>query len=229
MRVGIIDLLDKEPPHNAYSRFMRANNTSVMTQVVAVWCEDQGHRVSMAYYSGSDLLAGGLPDDLEVVFFNSFSQTALVAYAMSAKLRAAGIVTVLGGAHARSYPEDAVLYFDYVVGFCDESLIRDLLQDCAPSRPVGHYLSATRHPPQLPGLTRRWKFLLPAMERAPLLRLVPMLGSVGCPYTCSFCVDAEIAYQPLDLEVLKADLRFFQRYRLPRSVLAWHDPNFGVR
>src|SRR5688572_1385527 len=116
MRVGIIDLLGKEPPRTAYSRFMRANNTSVMTQVVAVWCEDQGHRVSLAYYSGWELLAGGLPDDLDVVFFNSFSQTALVAYAMSARFRTAGVVTVLGGAHARSYPEDARRYFDYVVG-----------------------------------------------------------------------------------------------------------------
>ena len=229
MRVGIIDLLGKEPPRNAYSRFMRANNTSVMTQVVAVWCEDQGHRVSIAYYSGWQLLAGGLPDDLDVVFFNSFSQTALVAYAMSARFRAAGIVTVLGGAHARSYPEDARRYFDYVVGFCDEKLIRDMLQDLSPSRPLGHCVSASRHPSDLPGLTRRWKFLLPAMERAPLLRLVPMIGSLGCPYTCSFCVDAEIAYQPLDAEVLKADLRFFQKHRLPRSIIVWHDPNFGVR
>jgi hypothetical protein len=229
MRVGIIDLLGKEPPRNPYSRFMRANNTSVMTQVVAVWCEEEGHRVSVAYYSGWQLLAGGLPDDVRVVFFNSFSQTALVAYAMSAKLRAAGVVTVLGGAHARSYPEDARRYFDYVVGFCDEQLIRDILQDPSPCRPDGHCLSAMRHPPDLPGLARRWKFLLPAMERASLLRLVPMIGSLGCPYACSFCVDAEIAYQPLNTEVLKTDLRFFQKHRLPRSIIAWHDPNFGVR
>jgi hypothetical protein len=229
MRVGIIDLLGKEPPRSPYSRFMRANNTSVMTQVVAVWCEDQGHRVSIAYYSGWQLLAGGLPADLDVVFFNSFSQTALVAYAMSARFRAAGVVTVLGGAHARSYPEDARRYFDYVVGFCDEKLIRDILQDLSPSLPLGQCLSATRHPSDLPGLTRRWKFLLPAMERAPLLRMVPMIGSLGCPYTCSFCVDAEIAYQPLDTEVLRADLRFFQKHRLPRSIIVWHDPNFGVR
>ena len=229
MRVGVIDLLGKEPPRNAYSRFMRANNTSVMAQVVAVWCEEQGHRVSMAYYSGWELLAGGLPDDLDVVFFNSFSQTALVACAMSARFRSAGIVTLLGGPHARSYPGDAQRYFDYVVGFCDQQLIRDILQDPAPCRPLGQCLSASRHPTDLPGLTRRWKFLLPAMERARVLRLVPMIGSLGCPYTCSFCIDAGVPYQPLDVESLKADLRFFRQYKLPRSIIAWHDPNFGVQ
>jgi hypothetical protein len=152
-----------------------------------------------------------------------------VAYAMSARFRAAGVVTVLGGPHARSYPEDARRYFDYVVGFCDEQLIRDLLQDPAPCRPIGEYLSARRHPSDLPGLTRRWRFLLPAMECARVLRLVPMIGSLGCPYTCSFCIDASIPYQPLDVEGLKSDLRFFRQHRLPRSIIAWHDPNFGVR
>ncbi len=43
MRIGIVDLLGKEPPTNGYSRLMRANNTSIMPQVIAVWCEEEGH------------------------------------------------------------------------------------------------------------------------------------------------------------------------------------------
>lgn len=227
MRVGIIDLLGKEPPTNPYSRFMRSNNTSVMPQVVGVWCEELGHQVSMAYYSGAALLAGGLPDDIDILFINSYSQTALVAYAMSAKAQSQGTVTVLGGPHARSYPEDARQYFDYVVGFCDKPLIEDILRDCSPSRPVGQCLSARSQPDHLPGLTRRWKFLEPAMASAKLLRAVPMLGSVGCPYTCSFCIDARISYQPLDFDELKADLRFFTELKLPRAIVVWHDPTSG--
>jgi len=229
VRIGIIDLLGKEPPTNGYSRLMRANNTSIMPQVIGVWCEEAGHQVHVAYYSGPELLAGGLPDQLDLVFINAFSQAALLAYAFSAMYRASGTVTVLGGPHARSYPEDARKYFDYVVGFCDRALVDDLLRGAAPQKPLGAYLSATRQPASLPGLRQRWKFLRPAMDRARVLKLVPLLGSLGCPYKCSFCIDSTIPYQPLEFEGLKDDLRFFQEMKLARSVAVWHDPNFGIR
>ena len=229
MRIGVIDLLGKEPPKNGYSRFMRANNASVMPQVVAVWCEQEGHEVHMAYYSGAELVAGALPEELDLVFITAFSQAALLAYAMSASYRAQGVITVLGGPHARSYPEDAVQYFDYVVGMCDRELLRDILNDAEQHRPLGEYVSSTSMPTVLPGLRERWKFLEPAMQAAKVLRLVPVIGSLGCPYKCSFCIDSTVAYQPLEFEGLKDDLRFFQELNLPRSVAVWHDPNFGIR
>ena len=58
--------------------------------------------------------------------------------------------------------------------------------------------------------------------------MVPMLGSLGCPYTCAFCIDATVPYQPMDFEVLREDLRFL-RTKFKRPLVAWHDPNFGVR
>jgi hypothetical protein len=229
VRIGIIDLLGKEPPRNGYSRLMRANNTSIMPQVIAVWCKEEGHQVHIAYYSGPELLAGGLPEELDLVFINAFSQAALLAYAFSAMYRHAGIPTVLGGPHARSYPEDARQYFDYVVGFCDRDLLREILADAEPHQPLGVYLSAKQQPASLPGLRQRWEFLQPSMDRARVLKLVPLLGSLGCPYKCSFCIDAVVPYQPLEYDGLKDDLRFFQELALPRSVAVWHDPNFGIR
>ena len=229
MRIGIIDLLGKEPPRNGYSRLMRANNTSIMAQVVGAWCEEEGHETHIAYYSGPELLAGGLPDRLDLVFINAFSQAALLAYAFSGFYRKQGVPTVLGGPHARSYPEDARKYFDYVVGFCDQELLRDILNDAEQHRPLGVYLSATKQPSELPGLRRRWKFLKPAMDKATVLKLVPLLGSLGCPYKCSFCIDAVVPYQPLAFEGLQDDLRFYQELNLPRAVAVWHDPNFGIR
>jgi hypothetical protein len=229
VRIGIIDILGKEPPRNGYSRLMRANNTSIMPQVVGVWGEEAGHDVHIAYKSGPAMLAGGLPDDLDLVFINAFSQAAMLAYALSGYWRHRGVPTVLGGPHARSYPEDARKYFDYVVGFCDKELIRDILADASPQRPLGVYLSAHQQPHELPGLRQRWKFLKPSMDRAKVLKLVPLLGSLGCPYKCSFCIDAVVPYQPLPYGGLKDDLLFFQELKLPRSVAVWHDPNFGIR
>lgn len=229
MRVGIIDLLGKEPPRNGYSRLMRANNTSIMAQVIGVWCEEEGHEAHIAYYSGPSLLAGGLPDDIDILFVNAFSQCALLAYAFSHYFRHAGVPTVLGGPHARSYPEDAQKHFDYVVGFCDRELLREILRDASFHRPVGVYVTSARHPASLPGLRQRWRFLAPSMEQAKILKLVPLIGSLGCPYKCSFCIDAVVPYQPLDFGTVKDDLRFFRELKLKRAVAAWHDPNFGIR
>ena len=51
---------------------------------------------------------------------------------------------------------------------------------------------------------------------------------MGCPYTCGFCVDAEVDYQSLSFDQISEDLKFLLT-KLKRPIVAWHDPNFGVR
>ena len=229
LKVGIIDILGKSATRKAWSRFIRANNTSIMPQVVAVWCEELGHDVSMVYYNGPEIMAGGIPDDVDIIFINAFSQNAMLAYALSNYFRSKGAVTVLGGPHARSYPDDSIKYFDYAVGFCDKTLLGDILQDCAQHRPLGQFLSTVRQPPSIPGVTERWKFMQSIMAEAKLLKTIPMIGSLGCPYTCSFCIDALVPYQPLDFDAMKEDLLFVLKNKSPRTIVIWHDPNFGVQ
>ena len=77
-------------------------------------------------------------------------------------------------------------------------------------------------------MRERWKFIAPTLKKAPLFKLVPMIGSLGCPYTCSFCIDSTVPYQPLDFDVLREDLRFL-RTKMKHPRVGWHDPNFGVR
>src|SRR3712207_1188031 len=115
--------------------------------------------------------------------------------------------------------------------FQAEDGIRDIgvtgVQTCA--LPIfGKHISESRQPGNLPGVKERWKFIEPTLKKAPFLQMVPMIGSVGCPYTCSFCIDASVPYQPMNFEVIKEDLRFLLT-KFKRPYVGWHDPNFGVR
>src|SRR5439155_309332 len=116
---------------------MHANLASIMPQVVGVWCEAEGHQVTLVCYTGLENLVEELPGDVDIVFIGAFTEAALLAYALSNLFRSRGAVTVLGGPHARCYPEDARKYFDYVVGFADRALIREILRDCSPHPPPG--------------------------------------------------------------------------------------------
>jgi hypothetical protein len=228
IRVGVIDLVHNAPTRALYARVMHANLASIMPQVVANWCQQLGHRVDFVCYTGLENLKNELPDDCDVVFICGFTQSAQLAYALSNLFRSRGAVTALGGPHARCYPEDAQRYFDYVLGFTDRALIQDVLQDCSQHRPRGLHLSADRQPGALPTLAERWPFVEMTLAKAPLIKIVPMIGSLGCPYACPFCIDACVPYQPLDLDSLQADLRFLSE-RMARPRVGWHDPNFGVR
>jgi hypothetical protein len=227
LRVTVLDIVRKEAARGAWGSLMAPNFASIMPQAIGVWCEEAGHRVHFVCYTGGDLPVQ-LRAEADVVFVSAFTHAAQLAYAVSGCYRARGAVTVLGGPHARCYPEDAAKYFDYVLGFTDRSLVHALLRDCPPQRPLGLALGAKRQPSQLPGVRERWRFIAPTIAKARALKVVPMLGSLGCPYTCGFCIDAEVPYQPLAQEQIQEDLRFLLR-QLERPCVAWHDPNFGVR
>lgn len=221
-------MVTRAPTKALWARAMNANLASIMPQVVAVWCEAEGHDVTFVSYTGFENLVDELPTDVDLVFIGAFSQAALTSYALSALFRARGAVTVLGGPHARCYPEDSRKHFDYVLGFTDLTVIRDVLADCARHRPLGVHLAAKRQPATLPGIRDRWKFIEATIDKAPVLKLIGMLGSLGCPYTCSFCIDSVVPYQPLDFGEMTKDLQFLlQKQKRPR--VGWHDPNFGVR
>ena len=228
LRVGILDLVTNGPTRALYPRLMNANMASIMPQVLAVWCERLGHDVRLVVYTGFEDLAAELPQSMDVLFVGAFSETAQLAYAISAMYRRRGVVTVLGGPHARCYPEDARQYFDYVLGFTDEALVGDVLAECAPHRPLGVHLSALRQPAGLPGVRERWPHIAATLRKAPAIKIVPMIASLGCPYTCAFCIDSTVEHQPFGPEAMADDLRFLLT-QVKRPRVAWHDPNFAVR
>jgi len=228
LRVTVVDLTTERPTRALYARLMNANLASIMPQVIAVWCEQAGHHVRYVCYTGFENLAQEVLGPADVVFIGAFTQAAHTAYAISNLHRQRGAITVLGGPHARCYPQDAARHFDYVLGFTDRSIVEDLLRDGAPRRPIGLHVGAARQPQALPGVRERWKFIEATIAKAPVLKVVPMIGSLGCPYTCSFCIDSTVPYQALSFDQIRDDLRFLLT-KIPRPRVGWHDPNFGVR
>jgi radical SAM superfamily enzyme YgiQ (UPF0313 family) len=99
---------------------MNAILASIMPQVIGVWCKEEGHEVTFVCYTGFEDLLAELPDNVDVVFIGAFTEAAHTAYALSNLFRGRGAITVIGGPHARCYPEDAARYFDYVLGFTDK-------------------------------------------------------------------------------------------------------------
>ena len=150
LRIGIIDIVSRGPTRALYARIMNASLASIMPQVIGVWCKEEGHDVTFVCYTGFEDLLTELPDNVDVVFIGAFTEAAHTAYALSNLFRRRGAITVIGGPHARCYPEDAARYFDYVLGFTDKGdaarRLAGLLATPARRRPP-RGLPAAQNPP----------------------------------------------------------------------------------
>jgi radical SAM superfamily enzyme YgiQ (UPF0313 family) len=231
LRVGILELLraDARPDGLAHSHrhLIARQYASITPQAVSVWCRQLGHATFYATYYGQADPAALLPADLDVVFIGTYTSASALAYALARLYRRRGALTVIGGPHAKAFPDDCARFFDAVVGECDRTLIAELLRD----RPRGVRVTSGRPLTDVPSVEER----LPEIRSAAFWRgrahpyaVVGVLASVGCPYRCDFCTDWDSDYRVLPAERVEADLRFVSAV-LPRAKVAFHDPNFGVR
>ena len=140
LRVGILELIAytvasewlTPPVVGIFKRQLYA----IMPQVIATWARQLGHRVTYAtYYGQRDPVALLPPGEFDVVIIATSTQGSALAYALATLYRAGGVRTVIGGAHAASYPEDCARFFDTVVTRCDKPLLAALLSDVPPRAP----------------------------------------------------------------------------------------------
>jgi radical SAM superfamily enzyme YgiQ (UPF0313 family) len=231
MRIGILDLLSAGAPrtgnHQAYNYLVIKQYASIMPQAISVWCRNLGYEVFYATYFGNKDPKHLLPNDLDVVFISSYTQASALAYSLAKLYRREKTLTVIGGPHAKQFPEDCLRFFDVVVGDCDKTLINEILKD----RPYGIIIGSGRTLTEIPGVEER----MPEIRASTFLRgksflytSIPLLTSIGCPNSCDFCVDWNNPYELLPLDQLEADMRYiFQHFS--RAMIALHDPNFAVK
>jgi radical SAM superfamily enzyme YgiQ (UPF0313 family) len=231
MRIGVIEILKASPARGRLQRFythsIMKQYASVMPQAVSCWCRELGHEVHYATYYGQRDPRSLLPRDLDLVFIATYTQASALAYALARLFRSEGTRTVIGGHHAKSFPEDCLRFFDVVVLDCDRRLIRELLSDL----PRASIVTSGRTLRELPSVEERMPEIKKAFfegERPFWASTVPLLASTGCPYTCDFCVDARSRYSVLPTERLEEDLRYLRR-NYPQLIVTFHDPNFAVR
>ena len=231
-RIGILELLletaSLSPTDKVFGHFFKHLLSSIMPQAIAVWCRQSGHEVHYATYYGQADPKRLLPDDLDVVFVATCTQSSTLAYALAKLYRRDSVLTVIGGPHAKTFPEACLPYFDLVVKECDRELVTDILSD--------HF-----DPPSIVSSGRVLTDFPSVEERIPEIRVstaskngdgvrgfIAILASIGCPYSCDFCTDWNSRYVALPKEQLAADLRYISEHH-PRALIAYHDPNFAVR
>jgi len=232
MRVGVLELLTDSQNRGytaaLYARYFRRQFMSIMPQVVAVWCRQLGHRVSYATYCGNGDPRSLLPDDLDVVFIAVYTQASALAYALAKLYRRAGTLTVIGGPHAKCFPADCLRFFDVVVKDCDRALVDDIVRGRVDAPAI---VTCGRSLTSLPSVEERMPEIAAAAfvgGRPTLTSLVPLLASVGCPYSCSFCIDWNTKYVAMPRDRLQADLAYLAK-NYPGVLVGYHDPNFAVR
>jgi hypothetical protein len=232
LQVGIIELISDSVWQNWGTRYYGArfkrHYASIMPQVVAVWCQQMGHDVTYATYFGQQDPETLLPGQLDVLFVSTYTHASATAYALARLHGRRGALTVIGGPHARSFPSDCLRFFDLAVHDCDRELIDGILNGSHERHQV---VTSGRMLTEIPTVEERLPYIRKSSlteGRPPLAANIGLLSSVGCPYTCNFCVDWDKPYISIAGDQLRTDLQFIAK-RFPGVYVSYHDPNFGVQ
>ena len=159
-------------------------------------------------YVGEDLDAERVKAD--IVAFSSLSSGILRTYELSGILRARGILTVIGGAHASALPEEALQHVDVVIQGEGEGPWKSFLHDFENGKWKRRYHGRMDVPLEGLGTPDR-RFVHPNYPYASLMT------SRGCPFECSFCylsVYPDRTYMSIPHETVLEDMESLRGQRI---------------
>ncbi len=232
MKIGILEIITL--PSSTFSEWLynpviSKQMMAITPQAISVWCRRMGHETHYTTYYGFGKIENFLPKDLDIIFIACTTQQSPVAYAMAKIYKKMGIRTVIGGPHAIAFPKDCLRYFDLAVGTCDENLIKNIVNG---EFEPGSCISSKESYKEIPTIEERFPEIRKSayyFGKLPAYRsIVPMMTSIGCPYTCDFCVDWKNPYEMLSMDQFKEDLSFLSK-NLPGMSLSFCDPNFAIK
>jgi hypothetical protein len=233
-RIGVLELIAATAAVHSRLRpsfwielAVKQQHYSIMPQAVSAWSRARGCQTHYATFYGLGQPEDLLPADLDIVFLATPTQHSLLAYALAAVFRARGARVVLAGSHARAYPEDCARHADIVVTDCDRQLVEDIL--------AGHIdrgiATSSKRLADLPMVEERETEIRTAAfvgGRQRRTTTIALLSSLGCPYTCDFCSEWATPYAAFGTDRMARELDVIAE-RYPGALIAFHDPNFGVR
>jgi radical SAM superfamily enzyme YgiQ (UPF0313 family) len=143
-------------------------------------------------------------DDVWLVALTAQTPIAPRAYEVADEFRKRGVKTIMGGVHASTLPDEALVHVDSVIIGEGEFVWLDILADLEKGKLQQRYSSGTTH--SLDGLPWPRRDLLNPRHYIPLTL---METTRGCPHHCDFCGVSKFfghKYRKRPLPEVKAEL-----------------------
>lgn len=126
-----------------------------------------------------------LDEECDLVGISCMTANAPRAYFVASEFRRRGKIVVLGGIHPTILPEEAAEYADTVVIGEVENIWEELLDDFMTGNLKKFY---KKEPPDL----NRYISIKYKGVRKRLFKVIPVMTTRGCPYSCEFCSVGDI-------------------------------------
>lgn len=228
-----------EPKAPGLNVFDRALLPRLGLPLIGRVLDDRGHDVRIYV----ETLAPVDWDDVQgadLVGFSTTTATTPVAYRMAQRVRAMGILTVIGGPHATFLPEEGLEHCDFVVRREGQDTMPELVAALEGGHRLANIAGLSFRDPTGQPVHNRDRAPCPpeafATIPAPALDLIvgqermtniPIMTQWGCPFNCDFCSVIHMFGRRVRARAVENVLDELESYR-GRGDIFFYDDNFVV-